>query len=62
MPNRKKRLKKGIESIRKQIEEHKVKRENALKEGKLELAGYYDSEIAGFEKTEKNKEEKLEKS
>ena len=40
MPNRKKRLKKGIESIQKQIEEHKMKRENALKEGKLELVSY----------------------
>ena len=62
MPNRKKRLKKGIESIQKQIEEHKIKRENALKEGKLELANYYTSEIAGLEKTGKNKEEKLDKS
>jgi len=62
MPNRKKRLKKGIESIRKQIEEHKIKRENALKEGKMELAEYYGGEIAGLEKTEKDKEEKLEKN
>jgi hypothetical protein len=62
MPNRKKRLKKGIESIQKQIEEHKMKRENAIREGKLELVSYYDVEIEGLEKSEKNKEDKLEKS
>ncbi len=62
MTNRKKRLKKGIESIQKQIEEHKIKRENALNEGKLELAEYYSDEIAGLEKTEENKEEKLKKA
>lgn len=61
MTNRKKRLKKGIESIKEQIKEHEIKRKNAIKEGKLELAEYYTAEIAGLEKTEKTKEEKLNK-
>jgi phage shock protein A len=55
MTNRKKRLEKGIESIQKQIEEHKLKRERALEEGKLELADYYGTEIEGLEKSQEKK-------
>ena len=62
MANRKKRLKNGIESIKEQIKEHELKRENALKEGEIELAGYYTDEITGLKKSEKNNEDKLEKS
>ncbi|MDP1728969.1 MAG: hypothetical protein Q8L27_02075 [archaeon] len=62
MTNRKKRLMKGIESLKKQIEEHKIKRENAIKEGNLELAKYYNIEIGGLEKSGNNKEDKLKKS
>lgn len=62
MVNRKKRLKKGIESITKEIEIHKEKRKQAFEEGKLELANYYDTEIEGLEKTRDSKEDKLDKS
>lgn len=41
MPSRKRRLKKGIESLQKQILLHEEKLKHAEKEGKLELAGYY---------------------
>lgn len=40
-----KRIRKGLESVRKQIELHKKKLENAIKEGKAELADYYKKEI-----------------
>ena len=59
MTNRKKRFEKGIESIQRQTDEHRLKREKALKEGKLELAGYYDSEINGLEKSKERKERSL---
>lgn len=58
---RKKRLKKGIESINKQIELHKEKREKAKQEGKIELVGYYNKEIENLEGTKEEKEEMLEK-
>ena len=42
----KKKYKKGIESIQKEIDIHKnVKLEKALNEGNTELAGYYEKEI-----------------
>lgn len=62
MPNRKNRLKKGIESIKERIEEHKEKKRLAEEDNNEELVSYYEKEIAGLEKTEKNKEEKLDKS
>jgi len=49
MPKRKKRLKKGIESIRKQIEIHKNKLEEAKKSGNIGLAEYYEKEIKNLE-------------
>ena len=55
MPKRKKRLKKGIQSIEEQIEKHKEKLEQAIEEGKIELANYYEKEIKTFSK---NKEKK----
>jgi len=60
MTNRKKRLEKGIESIQKQIEEHKLKRERVLEEGKLELADYYETEITGLEKSQEKKKRMVE--
>jgi glucosamine-6-phosphate deaminase len=45
MVNRKKRLRKGIGSLQKQIELHEQKLKQAEKEGRLELAGYYEKEI-----------------
>ena len=43
--SKRKRIRKGLESVRKQIELHKNKLENAIKEGKAELADYYKKEI-----------------
>lgn len=54
---RKKRLKKGIESIKRQISIHKAKLEEARKEGNEELARYYEKEIPALEKEEQRKEE-----
>jgi len=61
MTNRKRRIKKGIASIQKEIEKHEIKKQNAIKEGKLELAGYYISEIEVLEKQKEEKEEILDK-
>ncbi len=61
MPSRKKRLRKGIESIGEQIKLHKEKRDKAEKEGKIELKEYYEKEILELEKTKEHKEEMLEK-
>lgn len=49
MPKRRKRLKKGIESIREQIELHKEKLRAAEKSGNIGLADYYDKEIESLE-------------
>ena len=59
--NRKKRLKKGIESLGKQVIFHKEKKEEAIKEGKIELVDYYKKEIEAKQKDKKHKEELLEK-
>ncbi len=59
MTNRKKRLEKGIESIQEEIEKHEEKKQNALKDGNLELVNYYTSEIAGLKKQKEQKEDKL---
>lgn len=58
MPNRNKRLKKGIESLQKQIQLHEEKLKKAQHEGKLELIGYYQKEIES-KKKDKEKKEKL---
>jgi len=58
---RKKRLKKGIESIKEQIAIHKSKLEEAREEGNEELARYYEKEIPNLEKEEQRKEGLLEK-
>ena len=56
----KKKYKKGIESIEKQIDIHRnVKLEKALQEGNVELAGYYEKEIKRLEEQLKEKETKL---
>lgn len=48
MPGRKKRLKKGIESVREQIGVHEEKLEKAKKAGNIGLAEYYEKEIRGL--------------
>lgn len=48
MSKRKKRAKKGIESIRKQIEIHEAKLEDARSRGNIALAEYYEKEIGSM--------------
>ena len=56
----KKKYKKGIESIEKQIDIHRnIKLEKALEEGNVELAGYYEKEIKRLEEQLREKEIKL---
>ena len=56
----KKKYKKGIGSIEKQIDIHKnIKLEKALEEGNIELAGYYEKEIKRLEEQLREKETKL---
>ncbi|MEK6850404.1 MAG: hypothetical protein AABX85_02425 [Nanoarchaeota archaeon] len=52
---REKRLKKGIESMEKQIEKHILKKEKALSDNKIELADYFDGEIESMEKRKKDR-------
>jgi hypothetical protein len=59
MVNREKRLQKGIESIERQIELHKLKQKQAEEQGNIELMDYYEKEISGLEKSKYNKEDKL---
>jgi len=61
MVNRKKRLKKGIESIQEQIEIHREKKSLAEDSGQEELVEYYTKEIEAKEKTKKEKEAMLKK-
>ena len=56
---RKKRLEKGVESIKKEIEKHKEKMKKAEEDENLELAGDYYKEIEGLEKTKERKEKQL---
>lgn len=56
----KKKYKKGVESIKQQIDIHKnIKLEKALEEGNIELAGYYKKEIERLEEQLREKEAKL---
>ena len=56
----KKKYRKGIESIEKQIDIHKnIKLQKAKEEGNIELAGYYEKEIKRLEEQLKEKELKL---
>ena len=61
MTNRKKRLKKGIDSLREQIEIHNQKRNKAIEDGMEELVDYYNREIQAKEKTLREKQEILDK-
>ena len=56
----KKKYKKGIESLNKQIDIHRnIKLAKALEEGNTELAGYYEKEIKRLEDQLREKETKL---
>ena len=58
MVSRKKRLKKGIESLEKQIKLHKEKKKKAELDDNFELTSYYEKEIEAKRK-EKEKKERL---
>ena len=56
----KKKYKKGIESIKREIDIHKnIKLEKALEEDNTELAAYYEKEIKRLEEQLIEKQEKL---
>jgi hypothetical protein len=61
MVKRSRRLKEGIKSLEKQVLKHRQKLEEARRQNKLDLAGYYEKEIQGFEKEilKKKKQMKL---
>jgi len=59
MPKRKKRLRKGIESIREQIELHKEKLKAAEKSGNIGLSDYYEKEIESLESAIRKKQSAL---
>lgn len=61
MTNRKKRLKKGIESLEKQLELHEEKLRKAEEEHNFELAGYYKKEIFSKKQDVEEKKRLLEK-
>ena len=61
MTSRKKRLKKGIESLEKQIRLHEEKLKQTQEEGKLELIDYYEREITAKKKDKEMKEKLLRK-
>ena len=61
MTNRKKRLRKGIESIEKQIKLHEEKLKKAEEEDNIELAQYYKKEVNAKKKDKEEKERLLSK-
>lgn len=58
---RKKRLEKGIKSLKEQIEIHEEKKRQAKEADIPELVGYYEKEIISKEKDLKKKRELLDK-
>ncbi len=58
---RKKRLKKGIASLEKQIALHEEKKKLAGELGQEELVEYYDKEIKALTQRKINRNEKVEK-
>ena len=58
---RKKRLKKGIESLKEQIELHREKKKLAEESGLQELVSYYEKEIESKEEAKRKKQEILDK-
>lgn len=56
---RKKRLEKGVESLKEEIKIHEEKREKAKAEGKVELEGYYNKEIDKLKREKEKKEDQL---
>lgn len=58
---RKKKLEKGIESLKEQIKIHEEKKRQAEEADMPELVGYYEKEILSKEKEMKKKKELLDK-
>lgn len=61
MTNRKKRLKKGIGSLKEQIKIHEEKKKHAEEEDMPELVNYYEKEIKAKEEAMRKKKEILDK-
>lgn len=61
MVSRKKRLKRGIESLEKQIKLHDEKKKKAEEEGNIELVDYYEKEITAKKRDKEEKERILKK-
>lgn len=61
MVNRKKRLKRGIESLEEQIRLHEEKLKKAEEEDDMELVGYYRNEIIAKKKDKEEKQRILDK-
>ncbi|WP_456329258.1 hypothetical protein [Archaeoglobus sp.] len=61
MAKRKKRLKKGMESLLDVIAEHEEKKKKAEEEGDWFLVEYYEKEIAKFWRDYEKKKRRLEK-
>ncbi|RLI85524.1 MAG: hypothetical protein DRO98_06775 [Archaeoglobales archaeon] len=61
MAKRKKRLRKGMESLLEVIEEHKEKKRKAEEKGDWLLAEYYDKEIAKLWRNYEKKKRMFEK-
>lgn len=59
---RKKKLKKGINSIGEEINLHEQKIKKAKEEENYELVEYYDKEIKGLKEAKERKEKQLAKS
>jgi hypothetical protein len=55
----KKKIKKGISSLDKQIKIHEKKRRVAEEEGEIELEDYYNREIASLKKAKEKKEKRI---
>jgi len=56
MPNRKKRNKKALISLKKTLKKHIKKRKDACEAGQIELGDYYDKEIKEMERQLKKRE------
>jgi len=52
---RKKRLEKGIESLKERIKEHEIKLQEAIEEDREDLISYFSKEITNLKKIEEKK-------
>lgn len=59
MPKRKKRLEKGIKSLKEVVQEHEIKRDDARAGGDEDLERYYNREIKAKSKTMEKKKKQL---